>query len=341
MLLVTMETVANILVYEAKELKNTQMIGKQSPSVALASSAAPGRPQKTVTYISGGDVGVWNELKSIPVDLSRDSIIVSVKNENKSVTIGQVILPCSVITEIPTENWCTLTDSKGNHAGRIRLGVSYSKIAKGSQDTHCNIGGFSQPAGLQSIGGFSQPSQSSHIIGGFQQPSTQAPIHAIGGFSTVSSHSTGGSMQQVSQISGFSTTQTTPANSGGAVSGLVQPNLTLSGPYVPQTDARHGGRALYPPTVAAQMLEENPPIGYYVHVAPTGAAVMHPENTGVSVGAAFTAHPTAVAVTHSSAPPLPIPQQLPPGWEALTAPDGRIYYVDHNTKTTSWTLPEK
>jgi hypothetical protein len=30
---------------------------------------------------------------------------------------------------------------------------------------------------------------------------------------------------------------------------------------------------------------------------------------------------------------------LPPGWEAKVAPDGRKYYVDHNTGSTSWTPP--
>jgi hypothetical protein len=31
--------------------------------------------------------------------------------------------------------------------------------------------------------------------------------------------------------------------------------------------------------------------------------------------------------------------KLPPGWEMGTAPDGRRYYTDHNTKTTSWEPP--
>lgn len=30
---------------------------------------------------------------------------------------------------------------------------------------------------------------------------------------------------------------------------------------------------------------------------------------------------------------------LPPGWEARYDPKGRLYYVDHNTRTTSWTKP--
>mmetsp|Transcript_16721 Transcript_16721/g.25127 ORF Transcript_16721/g.25127 Transcript_16721/m.25127 type:complete len:479 (+) Transcript_16721:104-1540(+) len=43
------------------------------------------------------------------------------------------------------------------------------------------------------------------------------------------------------------------------------------------------------------------------------------------------------------APPPPIVQpkssSLPPGWEERTTPDGRKYYVNHNDKSTHWTLP--
>jgi len=42
-----------------------------------------------------------------------------------------------------------------------------------------------------------------------------------------------------------------------------------------------------------------------------------------------------------AAPPPPVYTEppLPPGWEAKTAADGRVYYVDHNTKTTHWERP--
>ena len=31
---------------------------------------------------------------------------------------------------------------------------------------------------------------------------------------------------------------------------------------------------------------------------------------------------------------------LPPGWEEKKTPDGKPYYVDHNTKTTHWERPQ-
>lgn len=33
------------------------------------------------------------------------------------------------------------------------------------------------------------------------------------------------------------------------------------------------------------------------------------------------------------------PQPLPPGWEIRRDARGRIYYVDHNTRTTTWQRP--
>ena len=33
------------------------------------------------------------------------------------------------------------------------------------------------------------------------------------------------------------------------------------------------------------------------------------------------------------------PQPLPPGWEMRRDPRGRVYYVDHNTRQTTWQRP--
>ena len=30
---------------------------------------------------------------------------------------------------------------------------------------------------------------------------------------------------------------------------------------------------------------------------------------------------------------------VPPGWEQKLAPDGRLYYIDHNTRQTHWNPP--
>lgn len=40
-------------------------------------------------------------------------------------------------------------------------------------------------------------------------------------------------------------------------------------------------------------------------------------------------------------PPPPPPSNLPPGWNAVTAADGRVYYVNTATNETTWTVPEQ
>ncbi|KAH9972249.1 hypothetical protein BGW80DRAFT_1110480, partial [Lactifluus volemus] len=37
--------------------------------------------------------------------------------------------------------------------------------------------------------------------------------------------------------------------------------------------------------------------------------------------------------------PTTINDGLPPGWEARRTQDGHIFYVDHNTRSTTWIFP--
>jgi hypothetical protein len=55
-------------------------------------------------------------------------------------------------------------------------------------------------------------------------------------------------------------------------------------------------------------------------------------------------HPE-VSATQTRAPPPPPapptqPPALPPGWEQQKTPDGEVYYVNHNDRTTHWALPD-
>ena len=34
-------------------------------------------------------------------------------------------------------------------------------------------------------------------------------------------------------------------------------------------------------------------------------------------------------------------EPLPPGWAMSVAPNGKIFYIDHNTKATTWEDPRK
>ncbi|XP_054856194.1 NEDD4-like E3 ubiquitin-protein ligase WWP2 [Eublepharis macularius] len=49
--------------------------------------------------------------------------------------------------------------------------------------------------------------------------------------------------------------------------------------------------------------------------------------------------PTSGLGTVASQPAAQAPEMLPAGWEQRELPSGRVYYVDHNTKTTTWERP--
>ena len=53
----------------------------------------------------------------------------------------------------------------------------------------------------------------------------------------------------------------------------------------------------------------------------------------------FTAAPPTSVEPSGKAQPAPPPDVLPVGWESEMSENGRPYYIDHNTKTTHWTLP--
>uniref|UniRef100_U3JJ98 E3 ubiquitin-protein ligase n=1 Tax=Ficedula albicollis TaxID=59894 RepID=U3JJ98_FICAL len=82
----------------------------------------------------------------------------------------------------------------------------------------------------------------------------------------------------------------------------------------------------------------------------TGASVPTPAAAGTADGSTAPA-PAALsssreaeeAASGSSAPPARAAvlalDALPPGWEQRELPNGRVYYVDHNNKTTTWERP--
>ncbi|XP_016115211.1 NEDD4-like E3 ubiquitin-protein ligase WWP1 [Sinocyclocheilus grahami] len=78
-----------------------------------------------------------------------------------------------------------------------------------------------------------------------------------------------------------------------------------------------------------------------------GAAASLPPPSSSSVAA--TTQTAAASSSNPSAPdggkppqrPPPAgPEPLPPGWEQRKDPHGRTYYVDHNSKTTTWEQPQ-
>jgi len=60
-----------------------------------------------------------------------------------------------------------------------------------------------------------------------------------------------------------------------------------------------------------------------------------PTTTTSTNAAAALPTPTSTSPTSSASDPIPLPQ----GWEERQTPDGRPYFVDHNTRTTTWHDP--
>nr|KAF6286582.1 WW domain containing E3 ubiquitin protein ligase 2 [Myotis myotis] len=77
-----------------------------------------------------------------------------------------------------------------------------------------------------------------------------------------------------------------------------------------------------PPAAAASSVTPNPTAGSLPAPA-TPAEGEEPSTSG----------------TQQVLPAVPAPDALPAGWEQRELPNGRVYYVDHNTKTTTWERP--
>uniref|UniRef100_A0A4W3J1T1 E3 ubiquitin-protein ligase n=1 Tax=Callorhinchus milii TaxID=7868 RepID=A0A4W3J1T1_CALMI len=72
--------------------------------------------------------------------------------------------------------------------------------------------------------------------------------------------------------------------------------------------------------------------------APSSTTSVAPSPQANSVAVGETSEPAAT-LTEPSQTPAQNLEALPPGWEQRVLPNGRIYYVDHNTKTTTWERP--
>ncbi|XP_078400626.1 NEDD4-like E3 ubiquitin-protein ligase WWP2 isoform X1 [Cetorhinus maximus] len=69
--------------------------------------------------------------------------------------------------------------------------------------------------------------------------------------------------------------------------------------------------------------------------SPSTAGTVSSTNSS-AVGETSEAAPNLTEQPQTSAQNL---EALPPGWEQRMLPNGRVYYVDHNTKTTTWERP--
>nr|KAG5712169.1 hypothetical protein BaRGS_014519 [Batillaria attramentaria] len=133
---------------------------------------------------------------------------------------------------------------------------------------------------------------------------------------------------------GTTTTSTPPAQSGGE--GRSQGRLPRSSSTSSQQSnvssrtAPTGTPAAVPP--ASTALNGSVPQAAGPHT-PGGSAVDAPGTPPPGPAAPGAPNPTNA--------PAPDPNEpLPPGWECRKDAQGRTYYVDHNTRTTTWERPQ-
>ncbi|XP_077374688.1 E3 ubiquitin-protein ligase NEDD4-like [Festucalex cinctus] len=108
---------------------------------------------------------------------------------------------------------------------------------------------------------------------------------------------------------------------------------TTSKPYAtPEASPQHT------PSPEAAIESGSMPVGWEVRSAPNGRPFFIDHNTKTTTWK----DPRLTTSVHVRSRPSLDPSDLgplPPGWEERIHTDGRIFYIDHNTKTTQWDDP--
>ncbi|KAF8874632.1 hypothetical protein CPB84DRAFT_1817871 [Gymnopilus junonius] len=98
-------------------------------------------------------------------------------------------------------------------------------------------------------------------------------------------------------------------------------------------------------TTPAASEGQHQPTSRPISTIPTTNAAVAPATTAPSIQAAQSSAPPATGTQQQNAqtrnfnPNVDQYGPLPPGWERRIDPLGRTYYVDHNTRTTTWNRP--
>uniref|UniRef100_A0AAR2IZS1 E3 ubiquitin-protein ligase n=1 Tax=Pygocentrus nattereri TaxID=42514 RepID=A0AAR2IZS1_PYGNA len=125
------------------------------------------------------------------------------------------------------------------------------------------------------------------------------------------------------------------ATGAGGATGYRCQSPTIYVPPLLSSDASplHSPAPLYSPGYAGCM-----PVGWEVRSAPNGRPFFIDHNTKTTTWE----DPRLKIPAHMRRRPSLDPNDLgplPPGWEERIHSDGRIFYIDHNTKTTQWEDP--
>ncbi|XP_060099530.1 NEDD4-like E3 ubiquitin-protein ligase WWP1 isoform X2 [Heteronotia binoei] len=118
---------------------------------------------------------------------------------------------------------------------------------------------------------------------------------------------------EVSSTSADCTTTTTEPSSAAEATNISENSTSTTAPTVSA-----GTETVAPTDIASSNLRNN-----------TVAEAAKPRESSNVAGEAVRQQPANSAV-----------EALPPGWEQRKDPHGRTYYVDHNTRTTTWERPQ-
>ncbi|BFZ19909.1 hypothetical protein BsWGS_22948 [Bradybaena similaris] len=123
-----------------------------------------------------------------------------------------------------------------------------------------------------------------------------------------------------------SASSTTPSTSPQAPAARQNENARRPAPRAANTPTSNGRTPSVPAAGNASPTAPPP-------AAPTNTPPPRPSDTTTTdTNSSASTPPTTAAVAPSNEP-------LPPGWEMRTDNQGRSYYVDHNTRTTTWERP--
>ncbi|XP_051739948.1 NEDD4-like E3 ubiquitin-protein ligase WWP2 isoform X2 [Ctenopharyngodon idella] len=153
-----------------------------------------------------------------------------------------------------------------------------------------------------------------------ESPSTSSPRgrslrHSSGGSCGDSPADIRGAVLTNGELNGEPAESTCRRNSKTAIN-----SLSNAGKGETPTNGIEGGH-LSRPDLSSPSLSSDPPAG-------TDSSALPPATDTPS-----TTDPTGVATETQAT------DALPAGWEQRILPHGRVYYVDHNTKTTTWERP--
>uniref|UniRef100_A0A8C8ZN49 E3 ubiquitin-protein ligase n=1 Tax=Prolemur simus TaxID=1328070 RepID=A0A8C8ZN49_PROSS len=207
------------------------------------------------------------------------------------------------------------TENKGSvvSGGELTIFLDGPTVDLGSVPNGSAVTDGSQPPSRESSGTAVAP-ESRH-----QPPST----NCFGGRSRTHRHS-GGSAR---------TTTATGEQSPGARNRHRQPSKNSS------HSGLANGTVNDEPTAAAEA-EETSVVGVTSLSATALSVTPNPNTTSLPASATpAEGEEPSTSGTQQLPAAAQAPDALPTGWEQRELPNGRVYYVDHNTKTTTWERP--